>query len=151
MHTRQHKGAHKHILTHSFLCTCRAGEQLAVLGEQLEAIELESTSAEGTVERVLTYANKPATEAEIMTIAELRVNIAQLTSEDKNELGKWLNTIENVDILRFLRVHATPEKTWQALRATAKVCMHVCMCVRGNVYILQFLRVHATPGKTWHC
>jgi hypothetical protein len=151
VHIRTCTSTHKHArltrINISLSRTPRADEQLAVLEEELEAM------SDGTTERILTYGNKPATENEILAIAELRVNIAQLTAADEKELGKWLTSIENVEILRFLRVHATPDKTWQALRTTAKVCtlvcMYVCMYVYMYVDILRFLRVHAIPDKTW--
>jgi hypothetical protein len=68
----------------------------------------------------LVWAGREASEEELLIIGTIRVNVAELTAEEKSELGPWLMNLENEDILRFIRRDKTAERTWEALKVTSK-------------------------------
>jgi hypothetical protein len=73
-----------------------------------------------SVKKVLAWGGKEASEQELLIIGSIRVNIAELSGEQKEELGPWITQLDNVDILRFLRRDRTLERTWAALQSTSK-------------------------------
>ena len=72
------------------------------------------------VRKVLTWAGTEANEEELLTIASIRVNIAELTAAEKADLGPWISKLENEDILRFLRRDKTLQLTWESLQKTSR-------------------------------
>ncbi len=92
-----------------------ASEKLSQLDELMNMEE-----GEKNLDRQLVWAGKEATEEELLTIAAVRVNIADLSAEQKSELGPWIMQLRNEDILRFVRRDETSERTWAALQATSK-------------------------------
>jgi len=96
--------------------------QLDEASEKLSQLEELMSSEEGEQDpdRQLVWAGKEATEEELLTIAAVRVNIADLSAEQKSELGPWIMQLKNEDILRFVRRDETTERTWAALQATSR-------------------------------
>ena len=92
----------------------KASAQLSELEELMCADEGQSSV------KSLSWGGKEATEEELLVIASVRVNIAELTAEQKTALGPWIRSLENEDILRFIRRDVTAERTWGALQATSK-------------------------------
>ena len=90
--------------------------ELAKLEQQLDA----EPSAAG-VNRAIQFGGAPASEEEIMNIAAVRLNMAQLSEDDLRRMGPWLRDIDNVDILRFLRSNpgGDVEVAWEAIQETA--------------------------------
>jgi hypothetical protein len=91
-----------------------ASEKLSQLEELMS-----SQTGEDDDNRKLVWAGKEATEEELLTIAAIRVNIADLSAEQKAKLGPWILQLRNEDILRFIRRDVTTERTWDALQATS--------------------------------
>ena len=96
--------------------------QLDMLMSAQEAAANEGAAGGGAkLKGPLVWAGKEASEEELLIIGTIRVNVAELTAEEKSELGPWLTTnLENEDILRFIRRDQTAERTWEALKMTSK-------------------------------
>ena len=96
--------------------------QLDEASEKLSQLEQLMISEEGEqdLDRLLVWGGKEATEEELLTIAAVRVNIADLSAEQKSALGPWIMQLRNEDILRFVRRDETAERTWAALQTTSK-------------------------------
>jgi len=93
--------------------------ELLMAGEATTA-DTGSSIAGATIPKFLSWAGVAATEEELLIIAAIRVEVAELTALQREQLGPWIVQLENEDILRFLRRDVTEQKTWASLQATSK-------------------------------
>lgn len=94
--------------------------QLDMLMSEQEAVVAQGAASGPGSKGPLKWAGKEASEEELLVIGTIRVNVAELTAEEKSELGPWLTRLENEEILRFIRRDKTAERTWASLKATSK-------------------------------
>lgn len=89
--------------------------QVEISLTELEEQMLETKGDQGA----LRFAGKTAGPDELVAVGDIRVRIAAMSEADSIKTGPWLAEISNVDIFRFLTVHKTADKTFDALRETS--------------------------------
>jgi hypothetical protein len=96
--------------------------QVDLADRQLADLELAlSPEADGAGGGPLEYGGRVATEEEVMAVAAVRLNVAQLSGEELGRMGRWMRELDSREILRFLRAQpgGDPALAWENLRETA--------------------------------
>jgi len=86
-----------------------ADQQLAQLEQDLSSAQSGDIAFDGL----------PATEDEIINIAQIRVSIAGEPRESLESMSDWILALDNGDILRYLRAHGSVDVAWEAIKRSA--------------------------------
>ena len=97
--------------------------QVDLADRQLADLELalEPDAGGAGAAAALGYGGRAATEEEVMAVAAIRLNVAQLSGEELGRMGRWMRELDSREILRFLRAQpgGDPGLAWENLRETA--------------------------------
>lgn len=72
-----------------------------------------------------------------------------VVQEDNQKYGKWLQELENNDLLRFVRVHKTADAAWKALLVTANVRIFLGECSPMTLFLTLLGEVSCLSRRFW--
>eukprot|EP00288_Rhodomonas_lens_P012558 CAMPEP_0177708658 /NCGR_PEP_ID=MMETSP0484_2-20121128/10394_1 /TAXON_ID=354590 /ORGANISM="Rhodomonas lens, Strain RHODO" /LENGTH=782 /DNA_ID=CAMNT_0019220237 /DNA_START=11 /DNA_END=2359 /DNA_ORIENTATION=- len=95
-------------------------DRQAEYGADRELAKLEQDLSNTDSSKDIAFDGRPATEDEIINIAQIRVLVAGESKESLADMSNWIKSLDNGDIIRYLRTHTSVDAAWDAIKKSAR-------------------------------